>query len=90
MLICLLVVMLTVKEPDSRLKKTAEANMAAEAKREEKQKLKDLKLPKEKKRSLVFMLLTLFFLFNGSDTIQTFFTLFAKKSLVLTRKRQRS
>ena len=81
MLICLLVVMLTVKEPDSRLKKTAEANMAAEAKREEKQKLKDLKLPKEKKRSLVFMLLTLFFLFNGSDTIQTFFTLFAKKEL---------
>ena len=65
--------------------------MAAEAKREEKQKLKDLKLPKEKKRSLVFMLLTLFFLFNGSDTIQTFFTLFAKKkSLVLTRQRQRS
>lgn len=53
MLICLLVVMLTVKEPDSRLKKTAEANMEAEAKREEKQKLKDLKLPKEKKRSLV-------------------------------------
>lgn len=81
MLICLLVVMLTVKEPDSRLKKMAEANMAAEAKREEKQKLKDLKLPKEKKRSLVFMLLTLFFLFNGSDTIQTFFTLFAKKEL---------
>ena len=27
------------------------------------------------------MLLTLFFLFNGSDTIQTFFTLFAKKEL---------
>ena len=47
MLICLLVVMLTVKEPDSRLKKTAEANMEAEAKREETQKLKDLKLPKE-------------------------------------------
>lgn len=87
MLICLLVVMLTVKEPDSRLKKTAQANMAAQemadAKREEKQKLKDLKLPKEKKRSLIFMLLTLFFLFNGSDTIQTFFTLFAKKELGL-------
>lgn len=64
--------------------------MAAEAKREEKQKLKDLKLTKEKKRSLVFMLLTLFFLFNGSDTIQTFFTLFAKKSLELTRQRRRS
>lgn len=85
MLICLLVVMLAVKEPDSRLKKTADANSAAQemaqAKQAEKQKLKDLKLPKEKKRSLFFMLLTLFFLFNGSDTIQTFFTLFAKKEL---------
>lgn len=85
MLICLLVVMLTVKEPDSRLKQQAQANMAAQelaqAKKEEKQKLKDLKLSKEKKRSLFFMLLTLFFLFNGSDTIQTFFTLFAEKEL---------
>lgn len=88
-LISLLIVMVTVKEPDSRLQKVARQRMAEEeearavkeAKAQEKKKFKDLRLSPAKKKSLLFMLLGLFFIFNGSESIQTFFTTFATEEL---------
>lgn len=85
MVLSLIIVMFTVKEPDSRLSKVADKRIAqeeiAKAKVEEKKKFKDLKLSKAKKRSMLFMLLGLFFIFNGSEALQTFFTTFATKQL---------
>jgi len=53
------------------------------AKREETKKdaLNLKALPKDARRSLIFMLVTLFLLFSGTNAIQTFFTLFAKEVL---------
>lgn len=89
MVVCTLVVTFFVKEPDSRLKVQMEKNIAADAKarrqaekeaaKAEKARLKAIKLSKGERRSLIFMLMGLFFLFCGSNAIQTFFALFAQE-----------
>jgi len=91
MLLGMLVVRFFVKEPDSRLSVQAEINRAAdeeakikaekEAKKAEKAAKKAVKLSKGEKKSLVFMLGCLFFLFCGTNAITTFFSLFAKEIL---------
>lgn len=91
MLIGMLVVLFKVKEPDSRLKAVAEQNMAMDekaraaaekqARKEEKAQRKAQKLSKDERKSLVFMLMGLFFLFCGTNAITTFFALFAAEIL---------
>ena len=84
MIICTLVLFFFVKEPDSRLKAKADANMAAEEaklKAEAKKHLKELKLTGAERKSLIFMLLGLFFLFCSANAITTFFALFAAEIL---------
>lgn len=91
MLIGMLVVLFNVKEPDSRLKAVAEQNMAMDekaraaaekqARKEEKAQRKAQKLSKGERKSLVFMLMGLFFLFCGTNAITTFFALFAAEIL---------
>lgn len=91
MLIGMLVVLFKVKEPDSRLKAVAEQNMAMDekaraaaekqARKEEKAQIKAQKLSKGERKSLVFMLMGLFFLFCGTNAITTFFALFAAEIL---------
>ena len=91
MIICTLVVFFFVKEPDSRLKITAKKNMradAAERRRREKAerkaenaRLRAIKLSRGERRSLIFMLLCLFFLYCGSNSVQTFFALFVAEVL---------
>ena len=87
MILGTLILFFFVKEKDSRLQVNAEyaKNGAAfdleKAKAKEKEKLKKLKLGKAEKRSLIFMLATLFFLFAGANSIQTFFALFAAEVL---------
>ena len=91
MIVCTLIVAFFVKEPDSRLKIQMEQNIAndAQAKRKaekeaakkEKERLKSIKLTKSERVSLIFMLAGLFFLFCGSNAIQTFFALFAAEIL---------
>lgn len=88
-LVSLLVVMTRVKEPDNRLRSVADRRMTeeeearelAKKKKDEKQKFKNLRLSRDKKVSLFFMLVGLFFVFNGSETIQTYFTTFATTEL---------
>lgn len=73
-----------VKEPDSRLKAVAENNAYLEEsnkKAQEKKKLKEVKLSSPERRSLLFMLAGLFFLFVGTNAILTFFALFAGEVL---------
>lgn len=84
MIIGMLVVLLKVKEPDSRLSAVAEQNMAMDekaAKKKEKAERKAQKLSKGERVSLVFMLMGLFFLFCGTNAIQTYFALFAAEIL---------
>ncbi len=91
MIIGMLVVLFFVKEPDSRIKLQAEMNRSADeaAKREaekaarkaEKKARKEQKLDPAKRKSLIFMLVGLFFLFCGTNAIQTFFALFAGEIL---------
>ena len=91
MLIGMLVVLFKVKEPDSSLKAVAEQNMAMDekaraaaekqARKEEKAQRKAQKLSKGERKSLVFMLMGLFFLFCGTNAITTFFALFAAEIL---------
>lgn len=91
MIIGMLVVLLFVKEPDSRIKIKAEANQAAdeaarrqaekEAAKAEKEARKAEKLSSGERRSLVFMLMGLFFLFCGTNAVTTFFALFAAEIL---------
>lgn len=91
MLLGMLVVRFFVKEPDSRLAVQAEMNQAAdaeakrkaekEAKKAEKAAKKATVLSKGEKKSLIFMLGCLFFLFCGTNAITTFFSLFAKEIL---------
>lgn len=90
----MLVVLIKVKEPDSRIRVQAESNMEMDAKakakaekearKAEKAKAKANKLSPERRRSLIFMLAGLFFLFCGTNAITTFFTLFAAEILHLT------
>ncbi len=93
MVIGMLVVLFCVKEPDSRirLKNAAVNNMIAdekakakaekESKKAEKSAAKAEKLSKSERKSLVFMLGCLFFLFCGTNAITTFFSLFAQEIL---------
>lgn len=91
MIIGMLVVLFCVKEPDSRIKVKAEMNQAAdeeakrraekEAKKAEKAARKAEKLSGAERKSLIFMLMGLFFLFCGTNAISTFFALFAGEIL---------
>jgi len=90
MVIGMLVVMLFVKEKDSRLlsadvleaRNEAERKAAQrQAKEEDKAARKAMVLSKAERRSLLCMLACLFFLFGGANAIQTFFSLFAEEVL---------
>ena len=87
MIIGMLVILFFVKEPDSRIKVQGEMNQAAdaearrkaekEAAKAEKEARKKEKLTSGERRSLIFMLMGLFFLFCGTNAISTLFALFA-------------
>lgn len=91
MVIGMLVILFFVKEPDSRLSVKAEMNQAAdaaakrkaekEAAKAEKAARKAVKLSGAERKSLIFMLGGLFFLFCGTNAISTFFALFAEEIL---------
>ncbi len=91
MVLGMLAVLFFVKEPDSRLKNVADAKIAAdeaaarkaekEAAKAEKAARKAEKLSKSERRSLIFMLGGLFFLFCGTNAVTTFFALFAAEIL---------
>ena len=87
----MLILLFFVKEEDTSIRLKGEANQYAdakarrqaekEAKKAEKAALKAIKLSKSEKKSLMFMLACLFFLFCGSNAITTFFSLFAEEIL---------
>ncbi len=82
----MLVLLFKVKEPDTsiHIQNTAEMNIQAEIKAQkakEKAERKAIKLSSKERKSLVFMLVGLFFLFCGSNAISTFFALFAYEVL---------
>ncbi|MEI6577841.1 MAG: MFS transporter [Eubacteriales bacterium] len=86
MIIGTLVLAFFVKEKDSRLQNISEYAKSGgfdkeAARKKEREKLKGLKLDKGQKRSLLFMMATLFFLFIGTNSITTFFALFAAEVL---------
>ncbi len=91
MVIGMLVILFFVKEPSSKLDVVGEQNRAAnaaarakaekEAKAAEKAARKAQKLSGAERRSLIFMLAGLFFLFCGTNAITTFFALFAAEIL---------
>ncbi len=86
MLICLFVVFFFVREPDNRLsadksRALADDYSVKQQKKEEKEKLKNMKLTKAERKSLIFMLIALFFNSNAMDSIQTYFTTFATQEL---------
>ena len=84
MVIGMLVVRIWVKEPSSKLEVVAANNQAADekaAKKAEKAARKAEKLSKGERKSLIFMLGGLFFLFCGTNAITTFFALFAEEVL---------
>ncbi|HOU09396.1 MAG TPA: MFS transporter [Clostridiales bacterium] len=78
-----LVLAFFVKEKDSRILPGA-GESAAElkaARKREHEKLKAMKLTKPERRSLLFMMAALFFLFIGTNSVTTFFALFAAEIL---------
>ena len=87
----MLVLLFFVKEPDSRIVLQGESNAYAdakarkaaekEAKKAQKAARKAIKLSAAEKKSLIFMLGCLFFLFCGTNAITTFFSLFAQEIL---------
>ena len=91
MIIGMLVLLFFVKEEDTSIRIKAENNQYAdgkalkkaqkEAAKQKKAELKAMKLTKAERKSLVFMLGTLFFLFCASNAITTFFSLFAQEIL---------
>lgn len=91
MIIGMIVILCFVKEPDSRIKVQGELNKAAdeearrkaekEAAKAEKEARKAEKLSGAERKSLIFMLLGLFFLFCGTNAVTTFFALFADEIL---------
>lgn len=87
MVVCLLVVVLLVREPDNRISKLeslqakADFEAAQKKKNGEKSSLKALKLTSGEKKSLIFMLIALFFNSNATDSINTYFTTFATTEL---------
>ena len=83
MVICLFVVVFLVREPDNRISKAEAAQLASDFKKsaEKKSGIKQMGLTKGEKKSLLFMLIALFFNSNATDSIQTYFTTFAKYEL---------
>ncbi len=91
MIIGMLVLLFFVKEQDTSIRLKADANQYAdqkalkqaqkEAAKQKKAELKAIKLSKGERKSLAFMLGTLFFLFCASNAITTFFSLFAQEIL---------
>ncbi len=87
----MLVLMFCVKEQDTSIKLKGEVNAyndakakkaaEKEAKKAEKAARKAIKLTSGEKKSLLFMLGCLFFLFCGTNAITTFFSLFAQEIL---------
>ncbi|MBR5112961.1 MAG: MFS transporter [Clostridia bacterium] len=89
MVICLFVVVFVVREPDNRISKAEAAELAAEfekkkAKAEGKAGIRQMGLSKGEKKSLIFMLVALFFNSNATDSVNTYFTTFAKYELKFT------
>ncbi|MGN0448116.1 MAG: MFS transporter [Acutalibacteraceae bacterium] len=93
MVVGALVLLFFVKEQDSRIQVKAEKNQFADAaakraaekaaKKAEKAARKAEKLSKGERKSLLFMLVSLFFLFCGTNAITTFFSLFSQEILHL-------
>ncbi|MDR3344294.1 MAG: MFS transporter [Oscillospiraceae bacterium] len=81
MIISTLVLRFFVQEPDSRLPVQHQATDGKAAAEIAAPKLHLRDLDKAPRRSLIFMLLCLFFLFSGANSIQTFFALFAHEQL---------
>ncbi len=91
MIIGMLVLLFFVKEEDTSIKLKGEMNEYADAKAKRKAEkeaakahkaaLKAEKLSKAERKSLIFMLGCLFFLFCGTNAITTFFSLFAQEIL---------
>ena len=91
MIIGMLVLLFFVKEEDTSIKLKGELNQYADAKakkkaakeeaKAQKAALKAIKLSKAERKSLIFMLGTLFFLFCAANAITTFFSLFAQEIL---------
>ena len=91
MIIGMLVILFFVKEPDSRIQIKGDMNRASDmnakkqaekqARKEEKLARKNQKLDPAERKSLIFMLIGLFFLFCGTNAISTFFALFAAEIL---------
>ena len=91
MIIGMLVLLFFVKEEDTSIKLKGEMNQYADAKAKRKAEkeaakahkaaLKAEKLTKAERKSLIFMLGCLFFLFCGTNAITTFFSLFAQEIL---------
>ena len=91
MIIGMLVLLFFVKEEDTSIRIKADANQYAdekalkkaqkEAAKQKKAELKAMKLTKGERKSLAFMLGTLFFLFCAANAITTFFSLFAQEIL---------
>lgn len=93
MVIGSLVLLFFVKEEDTSIHIKADQNQAMDAKarkaaekaakKAEKEAKKAIKLSPAERKSLVFMLFSLFFLFCASNAITTFFSLFAAEILHL-------
>lgn len=91
MIIGMLVLLFFVKEEDTSIRIKGENNEYADQKalkkaqkeeaKKKKAELKAMKLTKGERKSLAFMLGTLFFLFCASNAITTFFSLFAQEIL---------
>ena len=91
MIIGMLVLLFLVKEEDTSIVIKGDKNQYAdekalkkaqkEAAKQKKAELKAMKLSKGERKSLAFMLGTLFFLFCASNAITTFFSLFAQEIL---------
>ena len=91
MIIGMLVLLFFVKEEDTSIRLKGDANQYAdqkalkkaqkEAAKQKKAELKAIKLSGGERKSLIFMLGTLFFIFCASNAITTFFSLFAQEIL---------
>lgn len=91
MILGMLVLLFFVKEQDTSIQLKGELNEYADAKarkkvakeeaKAQKAALKAIKLSKGERKSLIFMLGCLFFLFCASNAITTFFSLFAQEIL---------
>ncbi|MGN0562195.1 MAG: MFS transporter [Candidatus Fimenecus sp.] len=90
MIIGMLVLLFFVQEQDSRIEVKAQRNQAsqeksdkaaAKARKKAERAAAKAALSKGERKSLIFMLMGLFFLFCGTNAIQTYFSLFAAEIL---------